>query len=78
MKYKERKKLKFKTKYRVAVICACGLSVRKVILFQKEYVYKLYVSMDESELKQVIKDFKSEYKKKEYKNKTEEINYKKY
>ncbi len=49
MCFKEPRDKKVKRKRHLKVIKACGLSVRKIILFQKQCIPQMYVTMSDSE-----------------------------
>ncbi len=49
MTFKEEKDKKTKIRHRVAVICSCRISVRRVLLFQREYMGRMYVKMKDNE-----------------------------
>ena len=54
MCFKEPRDKKVKRKRHLKVIKACGLSVRKIILFQKQCIPRMYVSMSDSEFEALI------------------------
>lgn len=54
MCFKEPRDKKVKRKRHLKVIKACGLSVRKIILFQKQCIPQMYVSMSDSEFEALI------------------------
>lgn len=54
MHFKEPRDKKVKRKRHLKVIKACGLSVRKIILFQKQCIPRMYVSMSDSEFESLI------------------------
>ena len=54
MHFKEPRDKKVKRKRHLKVIKACGLSVRKIILFQKQCIPRMYVSMPDSEFEALI------------------------
>lgn len=54
MHFKEPQDKKVKRKRHLKVIKACGLSVRKIILFQKQCIPRMYVSMSDSEFEALI------------------------
>lgn len=49
---------KIRISHRIAVCVACRLSVRKVLLFQREYIRRMYVGMKDDEFKQLMMEFK--------------------
>lgn len=54
MHFKEPRDKKVKRKRHLKVIKACGLSVRKIILFQKQCIPRMYVSMSDLEFEALI------------------------
>ena len=40
------------------VLWACRISVRRVLLFQREYMFKMYVKMQDTEFKKLIQEFR--------------------
>ena len=58
MTFKEQKDKKTIIRHRIEVICACKFSVRRVLLFQREYMRRMYVGMKDDEFKQIMKEFK--------------------
>lgn len=54
MCFKEPRDKKVKRKRHLKVIKACGLSVRKIIQFQKQCIPRMYVSMSDSEFEALI------------------------
>lgn len=54
MHFKEPRDKKVKRKRHLKVIKACGLSVRKIILFQKQCIPRMYVPMSDSEFEALI------------------------
>lgn len=58
MTFKEEKDKKTKIRHRVAVICSCRISVRRVLLFQREYMGRMYVRMKDEEFKNLIQEFR--------------------
>lgn len=54
MHFKEPRDKKVKRKRHLKVIKACGLSVGKIILFQKQCIPRMYVSMSDSEFEALI------------------------
>ena len=54
MHFKEPRDKKVKRKRHLKVIKECGLSVRKIILFQKQCIPRMYVSMSDSEFEALI------------------------
>ena len=58
MHFKEPRDKKVKRKRHLKVIKACGLSVRKIILFQKQCIPRMYVSMSDAEFEALISQLK--------------------
>lgn len=63
MAFKEEKNKKVKRRRRISIIRACKLSVHRVLLFQREYYGKMYVTMKDEEFEQLMKDFRNTCKK---------------
>lgn len=63
MTFKEEKNKKVKRRHRISIIRACKLSVHRVLLFQREYYGKMYVTMKDEEFEQLMKDFRDACKK---------------
>ena len=61
MHFKEPRDKKVKRKRHLKVIKACGLSVRKIILFQKQCIPRMYVSMSNTEFDSLMSNFKERY-----------------
>lgn len=57
MTFMEGKDKKTKIRNRIAVLCSCGISVRRILLFQIEYIGKMYVRMKDDEFKKLIQEF---------------------
>lgn len=57
MTFREEKDKKTKIRHRIAVLCTCGISVRRVLLFQREYMGRMYVRMKDEEFKNLIQEF---------------------
>lgn len=58
MSYKEENNKKIRIKHRIAVLWSCRISVRRVLLFQREYMFKMYVKMQDTEFKKLIQEFR--------------------
>lgn len=58
MTYKEENSEKIRIKHRISIICSCGISVHKVLLFQNKYMFKMYVEMKDDEFKKLMQDFR--------------------
>lgn len=63
MTFKEEKDKKIRIRHRIAVFCACRFSVRRVLLFQREYMRQMYVRMKDDEFKELMMEFKEACKK---------------
>ena len=59
MTFKEEKDKKTKIRHRVAVICSCRISVRRVLLFQWDYMGRMYVKMKDNEFEKLIREFRN-------------------
>ena len=66
MTFKEEKDKKTKIRHRVAVICSCRISVRSVLLFQREYMRRMYVKMKDNEFEKLIREFRNACKRPTY------------
>ena len=66
MTFKEEKDKKTKIRHRVAIICSCRISVRRVLLFQREYMGMMYVKMKDNEFKKLIREFRNACKRPTY------------
>lgn len=66
MTFKEEKDKKTKIRHRVAVICSCRISVRRVLLFQREYMGRMYVKMKDNEFEKLIQEFRNACKRPTY------------
>ena len=66
MTFKEEKDKKTKIRHRVAVICSCRISVRRVLLFQREYMGRMYVKMKDNEFEKLIREFRNACKRPSY------------
>lgn len=58
MNFYEEAGVKIKIQHRIAIIGACGISIRKICLFQREYLGKMYRKMEDLEFKRIIAEFK--------------------
>lgn len=63
MSFKEPKDKKIRRKHRCKVLLACGLSYRRINLFES-YIHRMYVRMNENEFDNLIEEFKSSAKNK--------------
>ena len=68
MTFKEEKDKNTKIRHRIAVLCTCGGSVRRILAFQKAYVGKMYVGMKEAEFDNLIFEFSKACKDKTHQN----------
>ena len=66
MTFKEEKDKKTKIRHRVAVICSCRISVHRVLLFQREYMGRMYVKMKDNEFEKLIQEFRNACKRPTY------------
>lgn len=66
MTFKEEKDKKTKIRHRVAIICSCRISVRRVLLFQREYIGMMYVKMKDNEFEKLIREFRNACKRQTY------------
>ncbi|MBQ3781981.1 MAG: hypothetical protein II838_00880 [Lachnospiraceae bacterium] len=66
MTFKEEKDKKTKIRHRVAIICSCRISVRRVLLFQREYMGMMYVKMKDNEFEKLIREFRNACKRPTY------------
>lgn len=66
MTFKEEKDKKTKIRHRVAVISSCRISVRRVLLFQREYMGRMYVKMKDNEFEKLIREFRNACKRPTY------------
>ncbi|MCR3761928.1 hypothetical protein KYB31_23435 [Clostridium felsineum] len=60
MSFKEEKNSKIHRRHCLLVMKECKFSVRRVLLFQKEYCCKMYIRMSEDEFIHFIDDFKKQ------------------
>lgn len=58
MTFKEEKDKKTVIRHRIAVLCTCKISVRRVLLFQREYIGRMYVRMKDDEFNKLIQEFR--------------------
>ena len=58
MTFKEEKDKKTVIRHRIAVLCTCKISVRRVLLFQREYMGRMYVRMKDDEFNKLIQEFR--------------------
>lgn len=66
MTFNEEKDKKIKIGHRVAIICSCRISVRRVLLFQREYMGMMYVKMKDNEFEKLIREFRNACKRPTY------------
>lgn len=66
MTFKEEKDKKTKIRHRVAIICSCRIYVRRVLLFQREYMGMMYVKMKDNEFEKLIREFRNACKRLTY------------
>ena len=58
--FKESKDKKIKRKHRMEIFKVCGLSIKKILKFQKAYAMRMYVSMTQEEFDGLIKQFRTD------------------
>lgn len=59
MTFKEEKDKRIRLHHRIAIFRVCNFSIRKILLFQKEYMIQMYVSMKEDEFDQLMQKFRN-------------------
>lgn len=59
MTFKEEKDKRIRLHHRIAVLRECNFSVRKILLFQREYMIQMYALMKEDEFNQLMQKFRS-------------------
>lgn len=59
MTFKEEKDKRIRLHHRTAIFRECNFSVRKILLFQREYMIQMYALMKEDEFNQLMKKFRS-------------------
>lgn len=59
MTFKEEKDKRIRLHHRTAIFCECNFSVRKILLFQREYMIQMYALMKEDEFNQLMQKFRS-------------------
>ena len=59
MTFKEEKDKKIRLHHRIAILRECNFSVRKILLFQREYMIQMYALMKEDEFNQLMQKFRS-------------------
>ena len=57
--FKEPKDKKIKRRHRIAIFRVCGLSLKKISKFQQKYAMRMYVSMNQVEFDNLVKQFKA-------------------
>lgn len=62
MSFKEPKDKKVKRNHRLAVLCVCKMSYKKILRFEQEYVKNMYTSMEQIEFDDLIKKFKANFR----------------
>lgn len=58
MTFKEKDNKRIILNHRIAIFCVCNFSVRKILLFQREFMTKMYVGMKEDEFDELIEAFR--------------------
>lgn len=59
MTFKEEKDKRIRLHHRIAVLRECNFSVRKILLFQREYMIQMYALIKEDEFNQLMQKFRS-------------------
>ena len=59
MTFKEQKDKRIRLHHRTAIFRECNFSVRKILLFQREYMIQMYALMKEDEFNQLMQKFRS-------------------
>ena len=59
MTFKEEKDKRIRLHHRTAIFRECNFSVRKILLFQREYMIHMYALMKEDEFNQLMQKFRS-------------------
>lgn len=59
MTFKEEKDKRIRLHHRTAIFRECNFSVRKMLLFQREYMIQMYALMKEDEFNQLMQKFRS-------------------
>ena len=59
MIFKEEKDKRIRLHHRIAILRECNFSVRKILLFQREYMIQMYALMKEDEFNQLMQKFRS-------------------
>ena len=59
MTFKEEKDKRIRLHHRIAVFRVCNFSIRKILLFQREYMIQMYALMKEDEFNQLMQKFRS-------------------
>ena len=59
MTFKEEKDKRIRLHHRTAIFRECNFSVRKILLFQREYMIQKYALMKEDEFNQLMQKFRS-------------------
>ena len=57
--FKEEKDKRIRLHHRIAILRVCNFSVRKILLFQTEYMIQMYALMKEDEFNQLMQKFRS-------------------
>ena len=57
MTFKEEKDKRIRLHHRTAIFRECNFSVRKILLFQREYMIQMYASMKEDDFNQLMQKF---------------------
>ena len=66
MTFKEEKDKRIRLHHRTAIFRECNFSVRKILLFQREYMGRMYVKMKDNEFEKLIREFRNACKRPTY------------
>lgn len=59
MTFKEENDKKIRIRHRIAIFGACRFSVRRVLMFQKKYMGRMYIGMKDDKFKQLMLEFRN-------------------
>lgn len=63
MSYWEEEGKSIRRMHRAGIIISCGISVRRVLLFQKKFMARMYVGMSDGDFKKLLQEFRMVCKK---------------
>ena len=66
MTFKEEKDKRIRLHHRTAIFREYNFSVRKILLFQREYMGRMYVKMKDNEVEKLIREFRNACKRPTY------------